>query len=32
MDKKEELTRLINNPLKPNAVEWAMDAEIFLQI
>lgn len=30
MDKKEELTRLINNPLKPNAVEWAMDAEDIL--
>lgn len=27
---KEELKRLIDNPLKPNAVEWAMDAEDIL--
>lgn len=30
MDKKEELKRLIDNKLKPNAVEWAMDAEDIL--
>lgn len=30
MNKKEELKRLIDNPLKPNAVEWAMDSEDVL--
>lgn len=30
MNKKEELKRLIDNPLKPNAVEWAMDSEDIL--
>lgn len=30
MDIKSELKRLIDNPLTPNATEWAMDAEDLL--
>ena len=30
MDKKEELKRLIDNQLKPNPAEWAMDSEDIL--
>ena len=30
MDIKSELKRLIDNPLTPNAAEWAMDAEDLL--
>ena len=30
MDVKTEIKRLMDNPLKPNASEWAMDAEDVL--